>query len=54
MRKLLLILTLLISSISFSQAPEGINYQTVIPMQLGKIITSAGGTGQNGFCIISY
>ena len=40
MKKILLLLTLLISSITFSQAPEGINYQAVIRNSIGNLVTS--------------
>ncbi len=40
MKKILLLLTLFVSSISFSQAPEGINYQAVIRNASGNLITS--------------
>jgi hypothetical protein len=40
MKKTLLLLILLISSISFSQAPEGINYQAVIRNSSGNLVAS--------------
>ena len=40
MKKILLLLTILISSISFSQAPEGINYQAVIRNSTGNLVSS--------------
>jgi hypothetical protein len=41
MKKTLLLLILLISSISFSQAPEGINYQAVIRNSSGNLVASS-------------
>ena len=40
MKKILLLLTLLVSSITFSQAPEGINYQAVIRNSAGNLVAS--------------
>ena len=40
MKKILLLLTLLVSSIAFSQAPEGINYQAVIRNSTGNLVAS--------------
>jgi hypothetical protein len=40
MKKLLTLFALLLSSISFSQAPEGINYQAVIRNSTGNLVVS--------------
>lgn len=40
MKKILILLTLLVSSIAFSQAPEGINYQAVIRNSSGNLVAS--------------
>ena len=40
MKKILILLTLLVSSITFSQAPEGINYQAVIRNSTGNLVSS--------------
>ncbi len=40
MKKILLFLTLLISSISYSQSPEGINYQAVIRNSTGNLVVT--------------